>query len=113
VGSIPSKSRTAAEYKRLSVGIQTTIRFEGGVRGWWLRAALAALVDRSMTFAYFIPTILRLTRDERISQPQAVATALQWVRLGHVRHAVTLVAWLAALKAFALLAANSQNAGSP
>jgi len=87
--------------------------FQGGVRGWWLGAALAALVDRSMTFAYFIPTMLRLTGDERISQPQAAATALQWVRLGHVRHAATLVAWLAALKAFALLAANSQNAGSP
>jgi hypothetical protein len=86
---------------------------QGGVRGWWLGAALAALVDRSMTFAYFIPTMLRLTRDETISQREAVATALQWVRLGHVRHAATLVAWLAALKAFALLAANGQNAGGP
>ncbi|HSF14545.1 MAG TPA: DUF1772 domain-containing protein [Vicinamibacteria bacterium] len=76
---------------------------EAPVRGWWLTAGLAALVDRSMTFAYFIPTMLRLMREETLSQGDAVATALRWVRLGYVRHAATLVAWLAALKALTLL----------
>ena len=90
-----------------------TLWVPGGVCGWWLGAALAALVDRSMTFAYFIPTMLRLTRSETTSQPVAVATALRWVRLGHVRQAATLVAWLAALKAFALLGASSLDAGGP
>ncbi len=74
-----------------------------GVCGWWLGAALAALVDRGMTFAYFIPTMLRLMREETNSQPTAAAKALRWVQLGKVRQAATLVAWLAALKAFALL----------
>ena len=32
----------------------------GGVRAWWLAAALAALADRLLTFAYFIPTMVRL-----------------------------------------------------
>jgi hypothetical protein len=90
-----------------------TLWVPGGVCGWWLGAALAALVDRSMTFAYFIPTMLRLTRSETTSQPVAVATALRWVRLGHVRQTATLVAWLAALKAFALLGASSLDAGGP
>jgi hypothetical protein len=85
----------------------------GGVRGWWLGAGLAALVDRSMTFAYFIPTMLRLTRAETTSQAVAVATGLRWVRLGHIRQAATLVAWLAALKAFALLGASRLDAGGP
>lgn len=59
-----------------------------------------------MTFAYFIPTMIRPTRDETPSPSEAVATALRWVRLGYVRHAATLVAWLAALEAFALLGAR-------
>ena len=32
-----------------------------------------------------------------------VATAVQWTHLGYVRHVATLVAWLAALKAFSLV----------
>jgi hypothetical protein len=77
---------------------------DGGARGWWMGAALAALVDRILTFAYFIPTMLRLMRNEGLSPEKAVSTARRWVRLGYVRHAATLAAWLAALKAFALIA---------
>ncbi|MCI0352633.1 MAG: hypothetical protein L0Z53_24700 [Acidobacteriales bacterium] len=69
------------------------------VRNWWLGAAAAALVDRIMTFAYFIPTMLALVQNDAIPQSEAVARATQWVSLGYVRHAATLIAWLAALKA--------------
>ena len=78
----------------------------GAVRHWWLGAAAAALVDRTMTFAYFIPTMLKLMRNETLPESEAVATALQWMHLGYVRHAATLVAWLAALKAFSVLYAQ-------
>jgi hypothetical protein len=37
---------------------------------------------------------------------EAVTTALQWVNLGYVRHAATLIAWLAALRVFALFYAH-------
>jgi hypothetical protein len=80
---------------------------EAPVRGWWLGATAAALVDRSMTFGYFIPSMIRLMQDEGLSRPKAVSTALQWVRLGYIRHAATLAAWLAALKALTLLSAGS------
>lgn len=73
------------------------------VRSWWLGAAAAALVDRVMTFTYFIPTMIALMRNETFSESEAVARALQWAHLGYVRHAATLVAWLAALQAFALM----------
>ena len=72
------------------------------VHHWWLGAAAAALVDRLLTFAYFIPTMLKLMRGEVGPEAATVAKALQWVRFGYVRHAATLVAWLAALQAFAL-----------
>jgi hypothetical protein len=73
------------------------------VRHWWLGAAAAALVDRLLTFAYFIPTMLKLMRGEVRPEAAANAKALQWVRLGYVRRAATLIAWLAALQAFALV----------
>jgi hypothetical protein len=74
----------------------------GPVRTWWLAAALAALLDRVMTFGYFIPTMISLMGSEGSSASTADRKALQWVRLGYLRHAATLIAWLAALKAFSL-----------
>lgn len=73
------------------------------VRDWWLAAGAAVLVDRVMTFAYFIPAMLSLMNNQAISGPEAVAKATQWVNLGYIRHAATLAAWLAALRAFAWL----------
>jgi hypothetical protein len=73
------------------------------VRNWWLGAAAAALVDRVMTFTYFIPTMIKLMRGDAFEQSEAVAKALEWVRLGYIRHAATLAAWLAALKALSLM----------
>jgi Domain of unknown function (DUF1772) len=73
------------------------------VRSWWLGAAAAALVDRVMTFTYFIPTMSQLMQGTASGHSDAVAKALQWVRLGYVRHAATLVAWLAALRALSLM----------
>ena len=72
------------------------------LRAWWLGAVAAALVDRLMTFGYFIPTMIGLMRNADGDDPAAIATARQWVRLGAVRHAATLIAWLAAMRAFAL-----------
>jgi hypothetical protein len=72
-------------------------------RRWWLISVVAALVDRALTFLYFIPTMIRLMRGDVRPESVAVAKARQWVRLGYVRHAATLIAWLAALQAFALI----------
>jgi hypothetical protein len=56
-----------------------------------------------MTFVYFIPTMLKLMANETLPKLEPVATAVQWVHLGYVRHPVILVAWLTALKAFSLM----------
>jgi hypothetical protein len=73
------------------------------VRSWWLIACAVTTIDRLMTFAYFIPTMLTLMREGALSEEAAVSKAQQWVALGYVRHAVTLIAWLASLKALSLL----------
>ncbi len=70
-------------------------------RWWWLAAGLAALADRALTFSYFIPTMVGLMRAA--DSPSSVAAATRWWNLNYVRHAIVLVAWLAALQAFALV----------
>jgi hypothetical protein len=74
-----------------------------GARGsWWLGAAVTTLVERVMTFAYFIPTMLKLQRGQIAPESEVKATASQWVKLNYVRAALSLGAWIAALRAFAL-----------
>jgi hypothetical protein len=76
-------------------------RAVGPVRGWWLGAAAAAVSDRVITFAYFIPTMVRLMHAP--DSPASAATAAQWAQLNHLRHVILLVALLAAMRAFSLL----------
>jgi hypothetical protein len=78
-------------------------RARGAARSWWLGAALTALAERIFTFAYFIPTLLTLQSAVNLPASEAVAMASQWGQLNYVRHALTLTAWLAALKAFSLV----------
>lgn len=86
----------------------------GSIRPWWLGAAVTALVDRIFTFSYFVPTMVRLINEENMPQAQAVATAVRWGQLNYVRHAIVLVAWLLALKAFSMFSAahNRRSFGS-
>jgi hypothetical protein len=87
----------------LTVGSLAAAWQTPGPRGsWWLGAALTTLVERIMTFSYFIPTMLRLQRGQVSSESEVKATASQWVKLNYLRAALSLGAWLAALKAFSL-----------
>ncbi|MCI1189238.1 DUF1772 domain-containing protein [Hymenobacter sp. DH14] len=68
--------------------------------GWWLAAALLALAERLGTFGFFIPAALRLQRAA--AGPATARLAAWWVRLNYGRNLLTLLAWLAALRAFSL-----------
>ena len=76
----------------------------GPARVWWLVAALAALVDRILTFTYFIPTMVSLLNAP--DSPASVARATRWSSLNYLRHVAVLVAWLAALEALAMFYAG-------
>jgi hypothetical protein len=73
------------------------------VRNWWLGAAAAAVVERVMTGTYFIPTMVKLMRPGAFAESEAAVKAVQWARLGYIRLAAVLVAWLCALMAFSLM----------
>jgi hypothetical protein len=75
-------------------------------RKWWLIAAGAALGDRILTFAYFIPTMLQLVSG---AEANARAVAFQWSQAAWIRHALALIAWLAALQAFASFARSRRR----
>jgi Domain of unknown function (DUF1772) len=75
---------------------------QGPRRYWWLGALAITVMERSATFSYFIPTIVRLTGTEELPEAEVKAALSQWRRLNYGRHALTLGAWLAALKALSL-----------
>ena len=74
-------------------------RTAGGIRGWWLAAAIAALADRVLTFSYFIPAMVALMAAAESPEPPTppggrISTPL--------RHAIVLAAWLMSMQAFAV-----------
>ena len=69
---------------------------------WWLGAVVITLVERIATFSYFIPTAIRLMHAEALPPARVEAMASQWMALNHVRAALALIGWLAALKALSL-----------
>jgi hypothetical protein len=69
---------------------------------WWLGAVVITLVERIATFSYFIPTAIRLMHADALPPARVEAMAAQWVALNHVRAALALIGWLAALKALSL-----------
>jgi len=72
---------------------------DGPARTWWVAAAIVSLVERAATFGYFIPTMIRLQRWSTGGDAGLRAALARWVRLNYARNALTLLAWIAALKA--------------
>jgi hypothetical protein len=72
---------------------------------WWLAAALLTLLERLGTFGFFIPAALRLERSAALPAATVSRQVAWWLRLNYGRILLTLLAWLAALKALTLLQA--------
>ena len=54
---------------------------QGARRYWWLGAVAITVAERSATFSYFIPTLIRLMSTEDLPESEVKATLLQWRRL--------------------------------
>jgi hypothetical protein len=72
----------------------------GPERIWWVVAALTVLMERILTFSYFIPTMVGLMKAP--DSTTSVVTATRWMNLGYLRHALMFGGWMGALKAFSL-----------
>jgi hypothetical protein len=71
--------------------------------GWWLSATLIILLERIGTFTFFIPTAIKLQKGENLPVSKTSSMIFWWVRINHVRNALTFAALLIALKAFLVL----------
>jgi hypothetical protein len=69
-------------------------------RTWWLIAAATIVAIVAITFAYFVPVLLKLANAPAIPPAQLPGMVRSWVFLNWFRFAFLLAAWLAALKAF-------------
>ncbi|GAB3507886.1 hypothetical protein GCM10027341_43080 [Spirosoma knui] len=70
------------------------------VQDWWLAAALITLLERIGTFSFFIPTAIKLQTADRLPSSQVSRLVGLWLNFNYLRNALTLLAWLCALKAF-------------
>jgi hypothetical protein len=71
---------------------------------WWFASAVITLVERIGTFSFFIPTALKLQRADSGSPSGVSGLVSLWIRLNYVRNILTLIAWVAALRALSLSA---------
>lgn len=69
---------------------------------WWLAAALITLGERIGTFSFFIPTVIKLQRADQLPSSTVSRLIAAWVWSNYVRNGLTLLACLAALRAFSL-----------
>lgn len=83
------------------LSIVFALKSQGELRKWWGIATIATLVDRIMTFAYFVPAMISLMEYGNSSEEEIVHSAMFWADFNYVRIAFVFIAWLAAMKAFA------------
>jgi hypothetical protein len=76
---------------------------------WYFYAALVTLIERLATFAFFIPTALKLMHADTAPSGASSLSFLArwWARVNWIRIMFNLAAWLAALKALSLFDAAS------
>jgi len=74
------------------------------VRSWWLVAVAIIVIERLATFGYFVPTMVRLQRDQSAAPAIVKAKFARWAALNYPRNVASLIAWLMAMKALVMLA---------
>ncbi len=68
------------------------------VRAWWLASIAVCAVERVATFAWFIPTMLRLQRLDTDDSARRAGLD-RWARWALARHVLSSMAWGLALQA--------------
>jgi len=88
----------------------TLLTIANGVAAWrdatprrhaWRAAVAIAVLERLVTFGYFIPRMVSMM-SESSAGPEVNAALAQWMWLNHGRHVLSLTAWGAALRALSL-----------
>jgi hypothetical protein len=90
------------------INIVLAWQYTGLARTSWLTAALIIFIDRIITFAYFVPTMMRkFEHPEKMEAKQLRKAVLVWTFLSPIRLLFELSAWSLALWALIRLVSNS------
>jgi len=79
-------------------------RYTGNAHAAWLTAALIIVVNRVITFSYFVPTMVRkFERPEKLDAAWLKKAVNRWTFLSPFRIVIEFLAWGTALYALVLL----------
>jgi len=78
-------------------------RTPGEIHNWWLAASIIILLERILTFSFFIPTIIKLQKNKSLPDKIVSKRIVLWIRMNYVRNTLTLIAWLLTLTAIMVI----------
>ena len=70
---------------------------------WWMSATIIVLLERIGTFAFFIPTAIKLQKAASLPVAKTKSMVFWWIRLNYFRNSLTLAALLVSLKALCIV----------
>jgi len=70
---------------------------------WWMSATIIVLLERIGTFAFFIPTAIKLQKAASLPVAKTKSMVFWWIRLNYFRNSLTLAALLVSLKALRIV----------
>jgi hypothetical protein len=71
-------------------------------RPWWLAASIIMVGYATVSYGYFVPTMIRLWQADTMPAGNVTTSVFWWVRLNYVRSLLGLCALVAGLRALAL-----------
>jgi hypothetical protein len=83
-------------------GLLITRQLNSPMYVWWFIACLIILLERIMTFSFFIPTVIKLQKPDAMPVAKVTKLVSLWIRLNYVRCSVTLLGWIVALGALSV-----------
>lgn len=85
------------------INLISAFRSQQPLHDWWLAAGLIVLFERIGTFAFFIPTAIKLQKGDQLPADKISGMISSWITLNYLRNTLTFVAWCLSLKALTLL----------
>jgi len=70
------------------------------MRSWWIASSGTVVVVMVITYAYFVPELLRFERTAAQPPADIAPRVRRWTALNLVRGALVAASWIAALKVF-------------
>jgi len=88
------------------INIIEAIGSTGALRNLWMTAGIVVLIERLMTFTYFIPTIMKLMKPDLMPESQALIIASRWMRVNIIRISLNLAGLVISMIAYTFMVSS-------